>query len=281
MKRLHMHETVMHRSGGPSGSRKSSVPGRRRDTSTILVLGKARHVLDCFSPEQPELTFSEVMRAADLPRATCFRLLHTLVEFGFLEKTDDLYRLSIQMVSWAAAATAPLPLVNRARPVLCRLRDATGETSALFIARDSTLMCVAAEQSPNEDSRDCAVTAGYVGPLDACSGGKTLLAFDSGLTAAAPPVPPGHRVGGAFPQNPLLNRELERIRMQGFATHIEEARTGPASISAPVFDRRGEAAGVISLIVPPPRFIPENERRWIRMVKRAAEEVSAGLSGEE
>lgn len=278
METFHIHKTASHGGGGPAGGRKPPAPVRRRNPGTILVLGKARRVLDCFSPEQPQLTFSQVMRAAELPRATCFRLLHTLVEFGFLEKTDDLYRLSVQMLSWAAAATAPLRLVDRARPVLCRLRDATGETSALFIARNRALMCLASEQSPDEQSRQCSISAGYVGPLHKCSGGKTLLAFDRSLANSLPSVPGGHRVGGSFPSPPFLNRELERIRTQGFATHMEEARMGPASISAPVFCSRGEAAGAVSLIVPRSRFIPENERRWIRMVKRAAEEISAGLS---
>lgn len=241
----------------------------------ILVLGKARRILDCFSPERPELTFGEVRRATGYPASTCLRILNSLREYGFLEREDDRYRVGLKMLTWAAAAASGLDITRRAGPVLRQLRDLTGETAIVYVPRGDVRVCVGLEETHHSVRR--LVNLGQVMPLYAGSGGKVILAYDPHLAdrVLAGELQP-------YTAHTLVDRrawdeELRRIRRQGYAVSYEERDDGAASLSAPVFDDAGRVAGALGIVGPSQRFRPEHVEQWVRPVVAAAAELSRQL----
>ena len=56
------------------------VNGRERTSDPpILVMRKARRILDAFSPERPTLDFQDIRAATGLRSTTCLRLVRNLV----------------------------------------------------------------------------------------------------------------------------------------------------------------------------------------------------------
>src|SRR5262249_11118532 len=99
-------------------------------TPPLLVLGKMRQILECFSIEEPTLTLREIIKRTRLPPSTCQRLVHNLVREGFIDRDPrEGYRIGMGLVRCAAPGTAGLSLVRKVRPAVYSLRDTTGETA--------------------------------------------------------------------------------------------------------------------------------------------------------
>nr|MBO2508036.1 IclR family transcriptional regulator [Bacillota bacterium] len=258
--------------GGFAGTvgRVVSIGGR-----TIQVLGKARRILDCFSPEQPELTFGQLRRATGLPPSTCLRLLNSLLEFGFLEREGDRWRPGIRLLTWAAAAAEGMDIGRRAGPVLRRLRDATGETAAVWVQRGGVRVSLAIEETHHPVRR--LLSVGQVLPLHAGSGGKVLLAYDEALAQRVLSGPLQRYTERTLVDREAWEAELALIRRRGYAVSFEERDREAASISAPVFDAGGRIAGAVGIAGPSQRFQPDRMEAWVRSVLEAAAELSRQL----
>ena len=74
----------------------------------------------------------------------------------------------------------------------------------------------------------------------------------------------------------MLERQLERVRRQGYATETEENEVGQACIAAPIYDGFGEVAAAISVAGPLGR-ITEARAEIIRIVVMHTKAISAKL----
>jgi IclR family transcriptional regulator, acetate operon repressor len=241
----------------------------------VLVLRKARRVLDCFSHEGPRLTFQQIQRGSQLPASTCLRLLQSLVREGFLDRVGDLYRPGIDLLQWASLVPSGHDAISEAGPFLARLREATGETACLYVRDSLQRTCVAMDQSRHSVIRQLHV--GKVMPLGAGSAGKVFLAFDDALYKEV-------RAQGLVAYTPqtlidsdALDKDLQRVRATGVSTSVGERDPSAASISAPVFDARNEVVAAIGIAGPKQRFQPEVHETWSAVVKEGARELSRVL----
>lgn len=73
--------------------------------------------------------------------------------------------------------------------------------------------------------------------------------------------------------------DLARIREKGYGVSHNERNTGAASIAAPFFDAAGNVMGSISSSGPVFRYGEEGHEDHVRLVKRAAQDITAALSG--
>lgn len=240
----------------------------------VLVLRKVRQVLDAFAPGTPAMSAGEVQRATGLPPTTCLRLLQALCDEGFLDRRGDRYSPGVAMLRWAAVASEGLDLVAVAMPALEALRNATGESACLFLRQGTHHVCVAVARSPHPVIQVLGV--GQVLPLHAGSAGRVFLAYDRGaprLEEIELPALTEHTITWVD----QLREAVEQTRREGFAVTIEERTSGAASVSAPVFDARGELAAVVGIACPVQRFPASVVPFRTAEVTRAARWVSRSL----
>jgi DNA-binding IclR family transcriptional regulator len=110
------------------------------------VVGSAANVcriFDCFTAQTPALNLTAVARAIGLRPSSAHRLLQTLVYHEYLgfDPAKRLYRLGPRVGS-LVSAYGETTLGAIARPVLERLRDATGETAAVQVRQGDVRYCV-------------------------------------------------------------------------------------------------------------------------------------------
>jgi IclR family transcriptional regulator, acetate operon repressor len=239
----------------------------------ILVLAKMRAVLDAFTPEQPELTISDLVARTGLPTSTCTRIVRNLSFDGILERVGDSYRIGIAVVRWARLAIEGRDLISVTTPVLTRLRDETGETVQLCVRDGRFTVVTAAVASTHRIARQLRV--GEVSYVHAGSVGKTFLAFDPGALAAIENEPIE-----AFTENTIVDlaklaEEAAEIRKAGYAVSFGERSPGAAGISAPILDRTGKAIAVVGISGPFSRITPDTVDRYVDAVRAAAQEISA------
>jgi IclR family acetate operon transcriptional repressor len=140
----------------------------------------------------------EIARQSDLPPAAVARILPELEDAGLVSRTSGgRYRPGLQLVALASRVGELDRLRLAARPVLRRLRDATGETSNLVVLDADHALYI-----DQVESRHALRHAGWVGrqiPLDSTAAGAALaggegphVARDSvekGVTAIAAHIP--------------------------------------------------------------------------------------------
>src|SRR5918993_3679190 len=112
--------------------------------SGVGVLDKAVGILSLLAEDGPA-TLAGVVRGTGLARPTAYRLLSALEAHGLVAREDGRYSLGLRLLGWGerAAAVASPGLVEAARPALVGLRDASGESTQLYVSEGDGRACVA------------------------------------------------------------------------------------------------------------------------------------------
>jgi len=228
-------------------------------TSGVGVLDKALLVLDAVAAGATSL--AALTERTGLSRATAHRLAVAL-EVHRLLRRDRAGRWHLgPRLGELAGAPAPDALVERAGPVLARLRDSTGESAQLYRRVGETRVCVAAAER-RSGLRDT-VPVGSVLPLTAGSAAQVLLATD----------PEDPLVSGAA----FSSRALAEVRRRGWAASVGEREPGVASVSAPVRGADGAVVAAVSVSGPIERLSRQPGRLHAPAVIAAAERLSEVL----
>ena len=76
---------------------------------------------------------------------------------------------------------------------------------------------------------------------------------------------------------PRLLKELERVRVQGYAVDDEENNLGARCVGAPVFNDRGAIEAALGLSGTTQQVSPQTMPRILEALKDAARQISMGM----
>jgi IclR family acetate operon transcriptional repressor len=223
---------------------------RRPQARTIEAVERALAAIDSLE-EAGELGTNELARRIGAHPSSVSRLLATLERRGFVTHTPQTgrYRLGLRLVELGSAALASLDLRELARPHLRALVQETGETATLSVPGDrDSAITIDFAQSPRSVVSIARLGRPSVGHATAT--GKVMLAFG----ASVPSAPLERFTERTITERPTLERELARVRSQGWAEAREEREEGLAAVAAPVFGRAGELQAILGLQGPAERL---------------------------
>ncbi len=214
---------------------------------------RALRLLKLFKPERPELTLADLSRLAGLNKTTTHRLLQALASEALLDRDprSGAYRLGPALMALGVQALASNDLRLRARPLLKRLAEDTGETATLEVPIDNTMLIL--DEVSGSHFLGAAGNVGTRWPMHATSTGKVLMAFDEqGID----------RLGEQFEQltehtitaRSELERQLGEIRRRGFAETVDELEDGFSGVAAVVRGGTGDVLGALSICGPTQRL---------------------------
>jgi IclR family pca regulon transcriptional regulator len=217
----------------------------------VDALAKGLRVLGVFEAASTPLKTSGVATELQLPVASTFRIVATLEEFGFLERTaDGAYRLGLAALRLGGAASRSSSVLEAGERPLRVLADSTGRTANLGVLVEDRVLYLA--RLRNADLVTANVRVGSTLPAAYTSMGKMLLSYlneaeiRSRMTGLAFPVTHGpNAVRGV---DDLL-AQLAGVRAQGFAVQDEELARGLRSISVGVIQANGSPVAAINLAV--------------------------------
>jgi len=160
-----------------------------------------------------------------------------------------------------------------------RLRDTTGENTALHELRDGKRICVEKVES-KEVLRDT-ILVGDQFPAHAGATGKTLLAHlpEGELRAYLGSAKTLARLTPRTITDPKkLVLELARIKKRGVAFSCgERVIDGLCAISAPIFDADGRVRYCITVTLTPFRLQAKGREKLFNLVKEAARTISSKM----
>ena len=247
---------------------------------TVPALTRGLQVLTQFSRDERELSGADLARRLKVPRASIFRLLHTLEQLGFVERVGDStqYRLGVAVLRLGFEYLASMELTEHGRPVLDALRDATGY-SAHLVVRDGHEVVFIGKAAGNQ-ALFHSIQVGARLPAHATVLGRILL---EGLDLAALTALFGSAPLKAYTQHtPTSIKKLKALidqhHAQGFAISQSGFETGISTVAAPVFDDRHSVVAAVSITVPAQQIEAPRAAMLVKAVQDAATQLSARIS---
>ena len=241
----------------------------------LLVLAKARSILDSFSEQEPQLSLAELAVKTGLPTSTCLRLIRNLHHEGILDRVGDRYQIGLTVVRWASSALEGRSVVAVAAPALDWLRDETGESTLLCVREGMFRVIVAIAKSRHSIVRQLHI--GEMLPLHVGSTAKVFLAYDPDAMEALR----GQDLQAFTPFTPTryeeLAKDVDKIRAAGWAASAQEGNVGALGVSAPIFDRDSRMVACIALSGPMQRMAADHPGKYVPYVLEAAGRVSRAL----
>jgi IclR family acetate operon transcriptional repressor len=269
----------MSRTGAVSTASVETSASARADrverSGSVQVLEKAGKVLDCFSADNPAMRVGDIRERTGLPATTCLRIVRTLVEQDLLQREGDVYRIGLRVLVWGAAATAGSLLLAAAGPVIRRLRDDTGETTALFVRQDAQRVTVDIAESRHSIIFRAAV--GEAMPLAAGAAGKVFMAWDPAAMERARRIGLRPLTPGTIVDWDAIERQLATGRELGYVFADQEREVGLSSVAAPVFGPGRRLSAVLSVGAPCFRLTEEHARRLGPEVMASAATLSRAI----
>jgi IclR family transcriptional regulator, pca regulon regulatory protein len=222
------------------------------DYKPIKSLLKGLKLLEVFTYQDYMLGFQEIVLKTKMPKATVFRLLHTLTSEDYLYFDSKLkkYFMSPRVMSLGSVFLSGLKLREVALPYLEELSRVCGQNVNLTILDGKEILYV--EHISKRDLLKINIQVGSRVNVYQTASGRAILAH---LTPgrlqwvleellADPDVVKTIGVKG----DKLMMR-LAEVRRQGYALNDEEFTKGVRSIAAPIFDRQGGIEGAVNMPV--------------------------------
>jgi IclR family pca regulon transcriptional regulator len=261
---------------------KSTPPARSpRPRHLIASLAQGIAILEVLAEHGPEMTLASLAKQVHRPKPTVWRLVHTLVQLGYVRQDAETRRFALApRILGLGACFDGMDLKELAAPFLRELVTRAGETVNMAIRDEDNIIYI--ERLKTSQVININLHVGSRLPLYNTSMGRALiahmpeewlrdyvarLATDSG----ARPYVQG---GGA-----RLLTILRETRQRGYAINNEELAPGLRSVAAPIWDGTGrEVVAAVNIAVPSARItLRELNAHHVPELLKTAQAISAAL----
>ncbi len=195
---------------------------------------------------------SAIAETAGIDKATATRILHTLMDTGYVQQdeTTRRYRLTGKIVRLAQGVRSQFDLRTMARPYLRRLNEKLNETVHLGVMEDLRIVYLDKLESTNSIQLVSAV--GQTMPLHSTSLGKAMLAAlpEREFEAKLARMDFAPRTDRTITDIDVFRGEIKRTRERGYATDDRENEPGGACVAAAITGADGRPVGAVSVSGP-------------------------------
>jgi IclR family pca regulon transcriptional regulator len=246
-------------------------------TDHVQSLQRGIAVLRCFDAEHSEQTLSDVARRTGLTRATARRLLLTLTTLGYAAYDGKHFSLTPAVLDIGYTYLSSLNVTQIAQPYLEALSERVHESVSVSVLDGYDIIYIA--RVPTTRIMTISLGLGTRLPAYCTSMGRVLLSeLEPGKVADHVPDGLEPRTGYSITSRETLERELEKVRAQGWALVDQELEIGVRSIAAPLRDSLGRAIAAMNISTHAGRTtVEEVHRHFLPALLETAERVNQSL----
>ncbi|MFJ3714470.1 IclR family transcriptional regulator [Streptomyces sp. NPDC090057] len=248
---------------------------RAHDSPTLITsVQRAFRLMEAVSAHENGAPAKQLARETELPLATAYHLLRTLVHDGYLRKLDDGgFVLGDRLHTLHTASRAQV-LLNRVRPALAALRDELAGAAYLTFYEDGEIRVAEIVDGPRAPRADLWV--GFEDAGHATALGKSVLRElddDSRRDYLS-----RHHLADLTPRTvtspPELLRRLDSAPLAPAVTDLEEYALGTVCVAVPVYS--GDTLGSLGVSLPAERLsrLPEIGARLLPAASRVTRSLS-------
>ncbi len=219
-----------------------------RDRQFVQVIIKAFDLLDIIKKEQP-IGISELSRKSNLKKTTVARLVSTLELVRMVEQDPASLRflLGLRALEYGSGVLENIEVHHKARPLIEKFVNERGTTVLVGVLDQHEVVYIDKVEA-SELYRIITFVGDRV-PAHCTAIGKAMLAF----------LPPeevrrifSHKQLEAFTSKTIttlddLEKDLAVIKEKGYALDKRERHNDLCSVSAPIFDHRGNVVAAIAV----------------------------------
>jgi IclR family transcriptional regulator, pca regulon regulatory protein len=230
-------------SGAPAGGNGSG----GSPTEFVQAFGRGLAVVAAFDAENPRMTLSDAARRAGVTRAAARRLLHTLVQLGYVRAEDRYFTLTPKILELGYSYLSALGLPEIGLPYLRQVAETVKESAYMTVLDGKETVCVAAV--PMRRIWNASITVGTRLPAYATAAGRAILAFEPEETVdeflAAADLKQVTPFTTTDPDE--LRKALAKAREQGYSVVDDELEEGLRTVAVPVLDTAGHVLASLSV----------------------------------
>ena len=257
--------------------------GSPKDRNFIQSLSKGLRVLLHLGERNESVSLSELARALETDKTTAMRLCHTLEEMGFVWRDENKkYHLTLKVLSLGYSAISQLGWREIADTYLRVFHNDIGEEVNLAVLEgDQGLRLL---RYPSKRIGASSYRVGMKLPVYCTAQGKVLIAMSS--PDIVNPILEKIKFRPLTPHTITnmedFQKELKKIRKNGYAIAYEEFSIGIAAVAAPVLDANKNTFAAVNVGVLTQYYsLEELQRTMAPRVQEAAKQISDALASVE
>ncbi|MEH7072839.1 IclR family transcriptional regulator [Neobacillus drentensis] len=242
----------------------------------IQSVERALKILDLFDEHTTELKITEISEKMGLHKSTVHSLLKTLQEYSYIGQNpeDGKYRLGLKLAERGNFVISNIDIRKAARKYLLDLSAKTGQTVHLGIldGREGVYIDkVEGEQSIIRYSR-----IGRRLPLHSTAIGKVLLTYQNApeFKRLLQDYHYQQQTLNTLTNEAVFQKELEKIKQQGFAIDNQENEQGVRCAAVPIFNGTGKVLAAISISTLVSRVNDQELSVFIDLLEASSQELS-------
>jgi DNA-binding IclR family transcriptional regulator len=245
-----------------------------RAPSGSQSIDRAAQLLVAVAESDAPLSVGDLVERTELPKSTVSRLVAALERNALVQRQSARgpLRPGPVLLRLARRSVADRDLAELCAPVLRRLADASAETINLAVPTPQGV-----DHLSQIDSPHFLGSTNWIGrlvPHHCTAVGKVFLATG----AARLPAGPLEALTPHTVTDPaLLERQLERVRRDGYAIVVGELEPGLSAVAVPVRGGAGDTLAALSVSGPDGRLRPARLRELAAIMLEEAAAVSARL----
>jgi DNA-binding IclR family transcriptional regulator len=239
---------------------------------------RALDILEILSTERGGLGVSRIADMVGLHKSTAHRLLKTLTERGYAEKTSaGTYRIGLKLMEVVSVYINSLELLTEARPYVARITADLNLTAHLGILEGDQVVYI--ERMDAYSVIKLYAQIGIRVHAYCSSLGKCLLSNFSRdeLDKVLENCSFERFTPNTITSRDEMHEELKKVRQRGWAIDDQEFDINNRCIGAPIYDYRGEIIAAVSASGTPAVLTDDRIRDVADYVKNAAAEISHNL----
>ncbi|MGN6460496.1 MAG: IclR family transcriptional regulator [Pseudolabrys sp.] len=263
----------------PPANKTAGKAPARDSKSSVQSLAKAFRLLEAIAATETDLTLSELAGAAALDPGTTHRMLNTLTDLGYVDRTEGKrFALTLKVLDLGFRAIGRRDIRTLARPLLRTLVDEVSEAASLGVLDGSDVLYVERIRA-GMTRLGVDIRVGTLIPAANSVIGWAILAFlPPAEQARILALPSRQRDFRDVRQPADLETRLATVRRKGYALGGSLVSNDLTALAAPVLDRDGFPVAAVSVAAPGMRLTADELRdRALEPLRKTAQLIASGL----
>lgn len=251
---------------------------RESKSAPVGVVTKVLRILEELQASPTGLQLKDIAARTAINKSTAYRFLAHLESEGYLFRDDaGAYIVGPKLARLGSGVAYHATLRTVSRPIMQRLWVTTTETVNLGVLSGLDVLYLDVLESSH--SFRLVSTVGSRRPLHCTALGKAMLAFvtDEERESALTSLRLEKLAPRTITSTARLEKELAKVKQQGFAVDDEEAGIGSRCVGSPIFDQSGNVAAAISVSGPITRIDRDKLLQIAKAVRDGAQIISRNL----
>ena len=242
---------------------------------------KSIKILNLLSNAKESVKVSEICSKLLLPKSTVHRILNILLNHSLISKEKDTskYRLGFQVLKYANSFNDSFDFREIARPILKNICKETDLTTYLTGWYSGHCICIASVRPIQVINIHFSVEINKEMPFHCTSSSKVILAYQSPeeIKRVIYEQPLKKYTQKTIVDPNKLEKHLNEIKENGFATCDEELEMGVKAIAVPVKNIYGKVIASIAIVGLADRINSNNSEKLLKILLISSEQLSKML----